>query len=211
MKSGDFSHDASRSASMWPRLSWIAGLLFLTIAYRIGAASADNQRLWNTAPLVAMCFGGGLLLGFRFCWVPALLLVVSDLFLGLTHGTGVGVYTLTNAIAYTAFACIGAAVGRGAVRSRWWVLLVGTLSSSVLFYALGNTWAWMASPEYAKTLAGWWQSQTVGIPGPYPPSLFFLRNALIGDSIWCLLAAPLFFWNRIRLPQAQMAEAGIAA
>ncbi len=188
--------DSSRSA--WPRVSWIAALLLLTVGYRIGAA--DSESLANTAPLMAACFGGGLLLGWRFCWVPALLLLVGDLFLGLSHGTGVGVYTLTSGLAYTGSACLGAAVGRRAKTNggRWWMMLGGTLACSVLFYLLGNTWAWMASPGYAKTLAGWWQSQTVGLPGPYPPSLYFLRNALIGDSIWCLLASPLFFWNSIR-------------
>ncbi|MCB1230581.1 MAG: hypothetical protein KDN19_09960 [Verrucomicrobiae bacterium] len=202
MKSDAATPETSVGSPAWPRVSWIAALMLLTIGYRVWVAESDADHLWNTAPLMATCFGGGLLLGWRFCWVPALLLLVSDIFLGLSHDTGVGTYTLTSAVAYTAFACLGAAIGRGTLGKHWWVMVAGTLTSSVLFYVLGNTWAWLSMPEYAKSFAGWWQSQTVGLPGPWPPSLFFLRNALIGDTIWCLFATPLFFWKPVRSCQA---------
>lgn len=200
MKQAGKTPRADRPAVAWPRVSWVAALLLLAVAYRIGAASSEG--LWNTAPLMAMCFGGGLLLGWRFCWAPAVLLFVSDAFLGISHGTGIGAYTYSSAVIYTVVACLGAWIaGRGGA-GRWWVMLLGTWSASVLFYLVGNTWAWMASPEYTKTLAGWWQSQTTGLPGPWPPAIYFLRNALIGDTLWCLLAAPLFFWQTIREPRS---------
>lgn len=192
------------AGATWPRLSWIASMLLLAIGYRIVTASSDSVHLANTAPLMAMSFGGGLLLGWRFCWIPALLLFSSDLFLGLSAGTGIGGYTFASAVIYTLVAAIGAWVGRRkqkGTRTSWWVLFGGTLSASLLFYVTSNTYAWAVSPLYEKSLAGWWQSQTVGIPGPYPPSLFFLKNALIGDTIWCLLAAPLFFWKPVLSPQ----------
>lgn len=179
-------------------------MLILTIGYRIGAASSESFHLANTAPLMAMSFGGGLLLGWRFCWIPAALLFASDLFLGLTRDTGIGSYTFVSAAIYTGVAMLGAWItSRQSAKSggpSWWTLLVGTLSASLLFYVLSNTVAWAMAPEYAKTLGGWWQSQTVGIPGPFPPSVFFLRNALIGDTLWCLIAAPLFFWKPVALP-----------
>jgi len=197
--------------AVWPRVSWIALLLLLTIGYRVGTAS--TERLANTAPLMAVCFGGGLLLGWRFCWVPALLLFASDLFLGFTHGTGIGGYTLASALVYTLVGCAGAAIGQKQ-RTRpgqWWVMLAGTWSASLLFYVLANTYAWLVSPEYVKSLAGWWQSQTVGLPGPYPPALFFLKNALVGGTIWCVLAAPLFFWRPVRaLDASDMKDRAVA-
>ena len=82
--------------------------------------------------------------------------------------------------------------------------MFGTLACSVLFYLGANTFSWAIGSGYAKTLAGWWQSQTVGLPG-YPPSILFLRNALIGDVFWCVLAAPLFFWEPARLPGREAA------
>ena len=190
---------SSSKPAAWPRVSWIAALLILTIGYRIGIAETDG--LWNTAPLMAMCLGGGLLLGWRFCWVPAVLVFVSDLFLGITHGTGVGGYTLASAVIYTLVAMFGASLGQRKGISggtRWCLMLIGTWGASFLFYLLSNTYVWMISPEYVKSLAGWWQSQTVGLPGPFPPSLYFLKNALLGDTVWCLLAAPLFLWKPVR-------------
>ncbi len=193
------SREPVAEPAAWPRVSWIAALLILAIGYRIGIAS--SQGLWNTAPLMAMCLGGGLLLGWRFFWVPAVLVLVSDLFLGLSHGTGPGGYTLVSAAIYTLAALGGAAIGSrfrdGGGGRRWWLMLAGTWGASLAFYLLSNTYVWMMSPEYAKSLAGWWQSQTIGIPGPFPPSIYFLRNALIGDTIWCLMAAPLFLWRPV--------------
>lgn len=179
-------------------------MLFLTVGYRLGAASSDSVHLANTAPLMAMSFGGGLLLGWRFCWIPAALLFASDLFLGLASHGGIGGYTVASAFVYTLVALAGAWVAARARkvqrRPSWSAMLTGTLVASILFYGISNTYVWLMSPEYAKTLAGWWQSQTVGIPGPFPPSLFFLKNALVGDIVWCVLAAPLFFWKPVSLP-----------
>jgi hypothetical protein len=49
---------------------------------------------------------------------------------------------------------------------------------------------------YEKSLAGWWQSQTTGVPGINPPAWMFLRNALIADSIWCAIAAAVVLLER---------------
>jgi hypothetical protein len=55
-----------------------------------------------------------------------------------------------------------------------------------LFYFASNTLAWAHDPDYAKSLAGWWQANTVGLPG-YPPTWTFLRNALAGDMVFVVL------------------------
>jgi hypothetical protein len=188
------------------RIGWIAALLLIAISWRV--FTAGSESLANTSPLMAMCFGGGLLLGFRFCWVPVVLLIVSDLFLGLTTGTGVGSYSIFTSLAFTAAAVAGAFFHRH--RAEWMALFFGTLTCSLVFYFAANTFVWAASPGYAKTLAGWWQSQTIGLPGPWPPSWMFLRNALFGDIAWCLIAAPLFFWEPARLPLRNSADAATA-
>ena len=194
--------DCTRNqAAQWPRISCIAGLLALTIGYRLLAA--DRPDLMNTAPLMAACFGGGLLLGWRFCWVPAFLLLASDLFLGWSHGTGVGGYTLANGAVYTLIALAGAWIG--GKHRQWFTLLTGTLTASVGFYLLSNSYVWLVSPEYTKTWAGWWQSQTIGLPQYQPQAWVFLVRSLIGGAVWCLLAAPLFFWAPVRLERPAMA------
>lgn len=195
-------HQTIRPASRW---LYIVSLLLLVVAYRLFAAG-NYSILANTAPVMAVCFGGGLLLGRGYWWVPALLMIGSDIVLGLAsdvEGGGLGAHTLFTVIFFTVIAYAASQFGS---LSSWWTLLGGTLLSSVLFYLAANTYAWIGMAEvYPQTLAGWWQSQSIGLPG-YPPSWHFLRNALIGDAIWCLLASPLFFWKSLRSPAVRFSE-----
>ena len=49
--------------------------------------------------------------------------------------------------------------------------------------------SWFVDPGYAKTLAGWVQAMTTGLPG-LPPTFWFLRNSLLSDLAFsCLLLA----------------------
>jgi len=166
-------------------LSLVLLLLLITVGYRV--AASHYPALGNTSPLMAVAFGGALLLGFRFWWVPVALLVASDLLLGFWHGTGgLGGYTVFSACFYLLVAFLGGRLGEGS--HRWVTLWVGTLSCSILFYVLANTFSWLVWPGYAQTWGGWLQAQTTGLPGVQPPSWMFLRNALIADSIWCGIA-----------------------
>lgn len=62
------------------------------------------------------------------------------------------------------------------------------MGGSMGFYLLANSVSWLADPGYSKSLAGWWQAQTIGLPG-FPPAWMFLRNSLLSD----LLFGSLFF------------------
>lgn len=143
---------------------------------------------------MAIAFGGALLLGPRFWWLPVLLLVLSDLVLGLINGAGgVGGYTLMSGLFYLSVAWIGGHAGN---RERVWPMMwCGTLLCGILFYVVANTYSFLTWPGYEKSLAGWWQSQTIGNPNFSPPAWVFLRNALVADSIWCALAGLLFFFS----------------
>ena len=41
-------------------------------------------------------------------------------------------------------------------------------------------------PDYAKTIPGWWQALTIGVPG-FPPTLLFFRNTLLSDLLFTAL------------------------
>lgn len=186
-------------------LSLVFALLLITVSYRVAASHFDF--LGNTAPLMAVCFGGALLLGARFWWVPILLLIVSDLILGFVHGGGgIGKYTFMSAAFYALVAWGGSRAGRWSGKI-WPMMWCGTLIAGIGFYLLGNTFAWVVSPGYAKTLAGWWQSQTTGLPQFSPQSWVFLRNSIIADTIWCAIAGLLFF--RKTLPLAPPEKAAV--
>lgn len=195
---------SSEQSSAFPGLYLVALLLLVTVGYRIAASHYDF--LGNTAPLMAIAFGGALLLGARFWWVPVVLLVVSDLLLGFWHGSGgIGGYTVFSIVFYLAVAWTAGKIGRS--EKMWPMLWCGTLLCSVLFYGFANTYSWMVWPGYEKSLAGWWQSQTIGVPGINPPAWMFLRNALIADSIWCVIAGLVFFAERKMTGEARKAAA----
>lgn len=175
-------------------LKWLLPLLLLTVGYRLVASSVDF--LGNTAPLMAIAFGGAMLLGIRFWWLSVALLLASDLALGLIHGggSGIGFYTLMSAVFYIVVAFLGGKAGR---REKIWPMMwCGTLLCGVLFYVVANTYSWFIWPGYAMSPAGWWQAQTTGVPGINPPAWMFLRNSLIADSIWCGLAGLLYLAQR---------------
>lgn len=174
-------------------LVWIVSLLLLTVGYRVFASTHDS--LGNTAPLMAIAFGGAMFLGARWWWLPVALLVASDLILGfLNGGGGLGAYTAMSASFYVLVAYLGGLAGR---RQRIWPMMwCGTLLCGILFYLIANTYSWVVWSGYEKSFAGWWQSQSTGVPGVNPPSWMFLRNSLIADTIWCSLAGLLCFARR---------------
>lgn len=173
--------------------SLVIALLVITVSYRVFASQFDF--LGNTAPLMAIAFGGAMLLGPRFWILPVAFLILSDLVLGVVNGGGgIGGYTVMSVLFYLGVAWIGGQAGKG--DKIWPTMWCGTLLCGVLFYLAANTYSFFAWPGYEKSLAGWWQSQTIGVPGINPPAWMFLRNALIADSIWCALAGLLFFTQR---------------
>jgi len=165
--------------------AWVIALLLAGAGYRIAVPIFDLPL--NTAPLMAMAFGGALLSGGRTWWLPILVLVSSDLILGfILDGGGVGAYTLVSGVFFALVAWLGSLAGK---RNRSFPMMwCGTLLAGIAFYVLANTYSWLVLPGYDGSLAGWWQSQTTGLPGYSPPAWVFLRNALIADTLWCVLA-----------------------
>jgi hypothetical protein len=62
------------------------------------------------------------------------------------------------------------------------MLLGGGLIGALLFYIVTNTAAWI-NLSYTKTLAGWIQAITIGLPG-YPPTWQFFRNTLLSGGLF---------------------------
>ena len=82
-------------------------------------------------------------------------------------------------VAYAALFGLGRGFGP---KKSWWMLLGGGLLGAIIFYLVTNTASWMSLP-YAKTLAGWIQALTVGLPG-FPQTWEFFRNNLLSGGLF---------------------------
>lgn len=172
------------------RFSLLLPLILITAAaafryFKLGQG-VQVPALENFAPWMALAFTGTLVFSKRvpFLILP-LLLVVIDLaatgIRGVMHWEAIGVYGAFAIAAGFASRCRGKLGLLGS--------LMGTLACSIAFYLITNTLSWFVDPGYAKTLAGWVQAMTTGLPG-LPPTIWFLRNSLLSDLAFsCLLLA----------------------
>ena len=172
------------------RFSLLLPLILITAAaafrYLKLGQGVQVPALENFAPWMALAFTGTLVFSKRvpFLILP-LLLVVIDLaatgIRGVMHWEAIGVYGAFAIAAGFASRCRGKLGLLGS--------LMGTLACSIAFYLITNTLSWFIDPGYAKTLAGWVQAMTNGLPG-LPPTIWFLRNSLLSDLAFsCLLLA----------------------
>lgn len=142
----------------------------------------------NFSAAYALFFCAGLYLPRRLAWtIPLGVMAASDLLLTFGHyhpeGYSILQFARDQAPNYAAYAVlIGLGCALGGKRS-WGTLLSGGVVGALLFYLITNTAAWMSSPGYPKSLAGWIQALTVGLPG-YPPTWEFFRNTLLSGGIF---------------------------
>jgi len=161
-------------------------LLFIsTVVYRVilGYHGGDNSWLPNFAPLAAIALCGPLIFQRRFLAfaLPLAILIASDILLNVHYGVAViSGEMVTRYVALGMISLVGMGI-RDHARSGG--ILLAAASGSMGFYLLTNTASWLAAPGYAKTLAGWVQALTLGLPG-YPPTWMFLRNSLVSDLLF---------------------------
>jgi len=156
-------------------------LVGLLVAFRLMAAWWPNA-MPGFEPMSAMFFCAAACLGLRWLWVPAV--------------AWLGSYPITNAIKgypldwQILLVLIGFALAIG----LGWLLrknrkllpmLGGAIGVALLFYTVTNLGSWLLAP-YPKTWAGFWQAQTVGLPG-YIPAWVFLKNAIMANLIFTAL------------------------
>jgi hypothetical protein len=169
-------------------------LIVLAGGYRVLRA-AYLPELPNFSPLMAMAFCGGLFLPWRLALGSVLgTLMVSDLWIGLVLGIGgLGWHLVINYLLFSAALGFGMLLRQKAFSLRWF--LGGVLFNAIVFYLVTNTGSWMANPYYAKTIAGWIQALTTGVPG-YPPTWTFFRNSMFSDLFFSSIFAGSWFLAR---------------
>src|ERR1700677_4207019 len=150
----------------------------------------------SVSPLIAISFVGAMYLPRKWGWLvgPFTLLLTDLAFLKLNQTTD-GAGSMFSGVTLVVVAVYALAGGLGILisqRKSLGKILGGSVLCSLAFYFATNTFAWWhdlalhLNPGYAPTLAGWWQANTVGLPG-YIPSLVFLRNGVLGDLFFTLV------------------------
>lgn len=169
-------------------------LIVLAGGYRVLRA-AYLPELPNFSPLMAMAFCGGLFLPWRLALGVVIgTLIVSDLWIGLVLGIGgIGSYLVINYLLFGMALGLGMLLRQKAFSLRWF--LGGVLFNAIVFYLVTNTGSWMSNPYYAKTIAGWIQALTTGVPG-YPPTWTFFRNSMFSDLFFSSIFAGSWFLAR---------------
>jgi hypothetical protein len=160
----------------------------LPIALMLVFAVSRWPGLWpeswsSFSPAYALAFCAGLYFSSHLAWwLPLLTLLVSDVVINLFYyrTPAVSLYMLPN---YFAYGCLILLGRLHSPKQSWLRLLCGGLLGATLFYLITNTNSWLQNPQYPKTLAGWIQALTTGIPG-WPPTWTFFRNTLLSGGLF---------------------------
>jgi hypothetical protein len=189
-------------AVMFPALL----LIFAATLYRVGYAFVGAPVEWaNFSPLAAILLCGAAYLPRKI----ALLLgagpiVVADLILNAHyHAPLIDTGMFARYFAFGLILFLGFR-NRQQRYNKLLFLFASTLAASFLFYLITNTGAWMMTAAYSKTLPGWWQALTIGLPG-FPSTLFFFRNTVFSDLFFTVLfvvAQTIFTTSRARITEA---------
>jgi hypothetical protein len=183
MMNDDFSPNGAlpKARTIWLPVVLIALALVLRV---VKSTAVGADVLPNFSPWMALAFAGTLLFPRVLPWwgVVAGMLLLD----GVVQGGVLLDYPGTMALVYGLFA-LAAVAG---VRLRGKVGGLGTVAGAVVcsgvFYGVTNTLSWAVMPEYAKSVAGWAQAMTTGLPG-FPPTWTFLRNSLLSDAGFSVL------------------------
>ncbi len=137
----------------------------------------------NFSAAYALAFCGGLYFaGAMAWWLPLGTLLATDICLNqfYYHQPVFSWYMLGKTLAFAGIVWLGR---RHSPRMGFLRLLGGGLLGAIVFYLFTNTASWLSDTGYAKTLAGWLQALTTGLPG-YPPTWEFFRNTLLSGGLF---------------------------
>lgn len=165
-------------------------LLLIVVAFRviIGVTHMEQDASWlhNFSPVSAIALCGAIYFPRRLALtLPLGALLVSDLILNYAYH--VSFFTLEIIPHYFALLMVAALGWMLRDQRRAPLVLGASVLGSAFFFFLTNTASWLGEAAYAKTLAGWTQAMTTGLPNVHPTTLEFFRNTLVSDVIFTVL------------------------
>ena len=177
----------------WPALQKALLLVLGCIGFRL-LSSLFPDVIPDISPLMAVAFVGAMYLPVRWGWLvgPSTLLITELAFLKINYVSEGAMFSWWTPISLLFYMLVG---GLGVLLARHKSLgkiAAGSVLCSTLFYVSANTYSWAiylqptSNPGYPFSLAGWWQANTVGLPG-WVPTWVFLRNGISGDLFFAFL------------------------
>ena len=167
-----------------PRKIWLPLLLMLIFA----VSRWPGMLPQNFSAAHALLFCAAFWLPGWMGWVlPLATIIVTDILLNVFayDVTVLDPRLVTNWMILALFVILAKWLAR---RRSYGRVFLGTLFGALLFYLVSNSVSWMVNPAYAKTIAGWVQALTVGLPG-FPPTWMFGIKTLLGTGLFTGLFA----------------------
>ena len=164
---------------------WIKILpLLLLVVFALSRIPGVLPQNFSAAYAIAFC-GAVYFSGAMAWWLPLGMLLVTDIGLNVFYYNEpvLSWYMLLKTAGFAAIVAVGKLFS---ARDHWLKLLGGGLLGAILFYLITNTASWIYNPGYAKTIAGWIQALTTGMPG-LPPTWEFFRNTLLSGGLFTAL------------------------
>ncbi len=181
---------------MLPAIILLAAIILFRVAPWL-SGGATVSAIAGVSPLMAFALCSGVFLPRKWAlWFPVAAVIVTHVVINVIAGQSIiHWYAVLTAVSVVVVAAVGVAVKKKASLA---VLLGTSLLSTVLFHLVSNTVSFFIDPGYAKTFAGWWQCQTVGLPQYAPQTWVFTLRQICGD-----LAFTAIFYAAFRqsLPQ----------
>ena len=172
------------------RKSWLPLVLMLVFA----ASRWPGMLPQNFSAAHALLFCAAFWLPGWMGWVlPLATIIVTDVLLNLFHYNEpvLASELISNWMILGLFVVLAKWLAK---RRSYGRVFLGTLLGALLFYLVSNTVSWMVNPAYAKTIAGWVQALTVGLPG-FPPTWVFGLKSLLGTGLFTGLFAGAMKWS----------------
>lgn len=127
----------------------------------------------NLAPIAGIALFGGVYLSKKIALILSILaMLISDYFLGFYQFSLMAFVYLSFLI--TVF--LGIYLKKN---KKWYTVLGGALSGSILFFLLTNFAVW--------TFTGWYQKSFAGLVECYAMAMPFFRNTIAGDLFYVVL------------------------
>jgi hypothetical protein len=157
-------------------------LVLVVTLYRVSYAMAGLNADWaNFSPVAAVLLCSAAYLPRKAVFLAALgPLVVADILINAHyHAPFVDTGMLSRYFCLGLILLLGF-IARKQQKYKTLSVFALTFAGSCFFFLFTNTESWFALAGYQKTLQGWRQAMTTGLPG-YPPTLLFFRNTVLGD------------------------------